>query len=57
MKMSAKIKFENQTNKQNQKFPRSIEYTLDDQNTFDETFKKVPLSSVVPLNIYNNLPG
>ena len=61
MKMSNKIKVENQIANMDvsrNKASRSLEYSLDNQNTFDDALKKVPLKSVLPLNIYdNNLPG
>ena len=61
MKMSSKIKVENQIANMDvsrNKASRSLEYSLDNQNTFDDSLKKVPLKSVLPLNIYdNNLPG
>ena len=59
--MSNKIKVENQIANMDvsrNKASRSLEYSLDNQNTFDDALKKVPLKSVLPLNIYdNNLPG
>jgi hypothetical protein len=55
--MSSKIKVENQIYNKVNRIHNGLEYSLDDQNTFDDTLKTDPLKSVLPNNIISNLPG